>query len=83
MTWFDALRDGGGMLLSAGLVATFLKLLLDGQIVLKREWDRLVAQTDELLKENKQHVIDFQEQTDRTIEAQSQLIESLRKGGNE
>jgi hypothetical protein len=43
MDWSKLLSDGGGWLVSTALVAEFLRRLMKGDIVLGREYDRVVT----------------------------------------
>jgi hypothetical protein len=80
MDWQTLLTDQTGWAVAAALVGAFLRSLMRGDLVLKREYDGVLERANTATEEAKELVRRQGELSERTISSQADLIKSLREG---
>lgn len=78
MDWTTFIFREGGWGASATLVAAFFRLLLKGELVLKREFDAVVTQSAHYMEEAKARSIEGAVASKETISIQRELINHLK-----
>jgi hypothetical protein len=79
MDWQSLLTAQGGWAMAATLVAVFLRLLLKGDFVLRREYEDVVKRADSATLDAKEAVKQQAAASEQTIATQAELIKHLRK----
>lgn len=81
MDWMGLLTAQGGWAFAVALSGTVARLVLKGELVLKREYEGVVKRADIATAEAKQAVERQATLSEQTISSQSELIKHLRGEG--
>ena len=82
MDWSSFLRGEAGWAVVATGAAEFLRRLMKGDFVLRREYEAVVETAKVAVAKADKAVDDANENAQKTIAAQAQVIETLQKGGD-
>lgn len=81
MDWQQLLTAQGGWAFSAVFAGAIARLVLKGELILRREFDRIVKEADKATTLADEAVKRQSVLSDQTISTQAELIKHLRKEG--
>lgn len=79
MDWTQFLRGDMGWAASVGMAVYIAKLIISGQLILKREFEELKARSDKAISVNEESVKKQAETAEKVITTQAALIDALKE----